>query len=86
VLNGFRVLVVLASKPAAAGYFNRRFFRVVQEILGAYQAVDYNVRLAGKRKWATLFFLGQMKRYFDLKYFQILYRGEWQERAGREVD
>ncbi len=58
VLYGFRVLVVYAD----AAYFDRRFFRVVQEILGAHPAVDYNVRRAGKRKLATLFFLGQWRR------------------------
>jgi hypothetical protein len=58
VLYGFRVLVVYAD----AAYFDRRFFRVVQEILGAHAAVDYNLRRAGKRKLATLFFLGQWHR------------------------
>ena len=58
VLYGFRVLVVYAD----AAYFDRRFFRVVQEFLGAHPAVDYNVRRAGKRKLATLFFLGQWRR------------------------
>jgi hypothetical protein len=58
VLYGFQVLVVYAD----AAYFDRRFFRVVQEILGAHAAVDYNVRRAGKRKLATLFFLGQWHR------------------------
>lgn len=58
VLYGFRVLVVYAD----AAYFDRRFFWVVQEILGAHPAVDYNVRRAGKRKLATLFFLGQWRR------------------------
>lgn len=58
VLYGFRVLVVYAD----AAYFDRRFFRVVQEILGAHPAVDYNPRRAGKRQLATLFFLGQWRR------------------------
>ena len=58
VLYGFRVLVVYAD----AAYFDRRFFRVVQEILGAHAAVDYTVHRAGKRKLATLFFLGQWRR------------------------
>jgi hypothetical protein len=58
VLYGFRVLVVYAD----AGYFDWRFLRVVQEILGAHAAVDYNLRRAGKRKLATLFFLGQWRR------------------------
>ena len=52
------VLVVYAD----AAYFDRRFFRVVQDVLGAHAAVDYNVRRAGKRKLATLFFLGQWRR------------------------
>src|SRR5512147_1714330 len=55
VLYGFRVLVVYAD----AAYFERRFFRVVQDILGAHPGVDYNVRRQGKRQLATLFFLGQ---------------------------
>jgi hypothetical protein len=58
VLYGFRVLVVYAD----AGYFDWRFLRVVQEILGAHAAVDYNLRRAGKRKLATLFFLDQWRR------------------------
>lgn len=58
ILYGFRVLVVYAD----AAYFDRRFFRVVHDILGAHPAVDYNVRRAGKRKLATLFFLGQWRR------------------------
>jgi hypothetical protein len=58
VLYGFRVLVVYAD----AAYFDRRFFRVVSDFLGAHPAVDYNVRRAGKRKLATFFFLGQWRR------------------------
>ena len=58
VLYGFQVLVVYAD----AAYFDRRFFRVVREILGAHPAVDYNPRRAGKRQLATLFFLGQWRR------------------------
>jgi hypothetical protein len=58
VLYGFRVLVVYAD----AAYFDRRFFRVVHDILGAHPAVDYNLRRAGKRKLATLFFLDQWRR------------------------
>jgi hypothetical protein len=58
MLYGFRVLVVYAD----AAYFDRRFFRVVQDILGAHPGVDYNVRRKGKRQLATLFFLGQWRR------------------------
>lgn len=58
VLYGFRTLVVYAD----AAYFDRRFFRVVKDFLGAHPAVDFNVRRAGKRKLATLFFLGQWRR------------------------
>lgn len=58
VLYGFRVLVVYAD----AAYFDRRFFRVVQVVLGAHAAVDYNLRRTGKRKLATLFFLSQWRR------------------------
>jgi hypothetical protein len=58
VLYGFRVWVVYAD----AGYFDWRFLRVVQEILGAHAAVDYNLRRAGKRKLASLFFLEQWRR------------------------
>ena len=63
ILYGFRVLVVvLASKPADAAYFERRFFWVVFDILGAHAAVDYNLRQAGKRKLAQPFFLRQRWR------------------------
>ena len=58
LLYSFRVLVVYAD----AAYFDRRFFWVVFDILGAHAAVDYNLRRAGKRKLATLFFLRQWKR------------------------
>ncbi len=58
VLYGLRVLVVYAD----AAYFDRRFFRVVHDILGAHPAVDYNVRRKGKRQLATRFFLGQWRR------------------------
>ena len=58
VLYGFRVLVVYAD----AAYFDRRFFRVVHDILGAHPAVDYNVRRAGKHQLVTLFFLRQWRR------------------------
>ena len=58
LLYGFRVLVVYAD----AAYFERRFFWVVFNFLGAHAAVDYNLRRAGKRKLATLFFLRQWKR------------------------
>lgn len=57
LLFGFRILVVYAD----AGYADRRFFRVIRH-LGAYPAVDYNLRKAGKRKLATLFFIRQWKR------------------------
>lgn len=57
LLYGFRVLVVYAD----AAYADQRFFRVVRH-LGAYPAVDYNLRRAGKRKLATQFFLRQWKR------------------------
>jgi hypothetical protein len=55
VLYGFRILVVYAD----AAYFDRRFFRVVHDILGAHPAVDYNVRRKGKHQLITLFFLHQ---------------------------
>jgi hypothetical protein len=58
VLYGFRILVVYAD----AAYFDRRFFRVVHDILGAHPAVDYNVRRAGKHQLITLFFLHQWRR------------------------
>jgi hypothetical protein len=57
-LYGFRVLVVYAD----AAYFDRRFFRVVHDILGAHPAVDYNVRRAGKHQLVSLFFLRQWRR------------------------
>ena len=58
ILYGFRVLVVYAD----AAYFDRRFFWVVFDILGAHAAVDYNLRRAGKRKLAEPFFLRQWWR------------------------
>lgn len=58
LVYGFRVLVVYAD----AAYFDRRFFWVVFEILGAHAAVDYNLRRAGKRKLAEPFFLRQWWR------------------------
>jgi hypothetical protein len=58
IIFGFQVVVVYAD----AAYFDRRFFRVVHDILGAHPAVNYNVRRAGKRKLATLFFLEQWQR------------------------
>ena len=57
-LYGFRVLVVYAD----AAYFERRFFWVVFDVLGAHAAVDYNLRRAGKRKLAEPFFLRQWWR------------------------
>jgi len=56
-LFSFRVLVVYAD----AAYADRRFFWVIQH-LGAYPAVDYNLRRAGKRKLATREFIRQWKR------------------------
>jgi hypothetical protein len=58
LVYGFRVLVVYAD----AAYFDRRFFWVVFDILGAHAAVDYNLRRAGKRKLADPFFLRQWWR------------------------
>jgi hypothetical protein len=57
-LYGFQVLVVYAD----AGYCDWRMFKVTHDILGAHPAVNYNVRRAGKRKLATLFFLEQWHR------------------------
>lgn len=58
LVYGFRVLVVYAD----AAYFDRRFFWIVLDILGAHAAVDYNLRRAGKRKLAEPFFLRQWWR------------------------
>jgi hypothetical protein len=58
LLFGFRVLVVYAD----AAYFDRPFFRVVFDVLGAHAAVDYNLRRAGKRKLVDPFFLRQWRR------------------------
>jgi hypothetical protein len=58
ILYAFRVLVVYAD----AGYFERRTFWVIQNILHAHPAINYNLRRAGKRKLATLFFLEQWHR------------------------
>lgn len=58
LIYGLRVLVVYAD----AGYYDWKMFRVIHDILGAHPAVNYNVRRAGKRKLATLFFLEQWWR------------------------
>jgi len=58
LLYPFRVLVVYAD----AGYFGRRTFWVIQEILHAHPAVNYNVRRGGRRQIATLDFLEQWQR------------------------
>lgn len=58
ILYGFRVLVVYAD----AAYFDGRMFKVVHDILHAHPAIHYNLRRAGKRKLATLFFLEQWQR------------------------
>jgi len=76
VLYGFRVLVVYAD----AAYFDRRFFRVVQDFLGAHAAVDYNPRRAGKRQLATLFFLDQWRRLVILPRSDIERHFAWMKR------
>jgi hypothetical protein len=76
VLYGFRVLVVYAD----AGYFDWRFLRVVGEILGAHAAVDYNPRRSGKRKLATLFFLGQWRRLVISPRSDIEWHFAWMKR------
>ena len=58
LLYGFRVLVVYAD----AAYFDGKMFKVVHDILHAHPAIHYNLRRAGKRKLATLFFLEQWQR------------------------
>ncbi len=47
---------------ADAGYFNLRMLKVIDDILGAHPAVNYNPRRGGKRQIATLFFLEQWRR------------------------
>jgi hypothetical protein len=58
VIFSFKVLVVYAD----SAYPDHRFYRVVHDFLHAHPAVNYNLRRAGKRKLATLFFLEQWKR------------------------
>lgn len=58
LLLGLKVLVVYAD----AAYFDRRMFRVVQDILGAHPAIQYNLRKAGKKKLVTAFFAEQWRR------------------------
>jgi transposase len=58
VIFGFRVLVVYAD----SAYFDWRMFKVVHDFLHAHAAINYNLRRAGKRKFATPFFLRQWKR------------------------
>jgi Transposase DDE domain. len=55
---GFRVLVVYAD----AAYFDGKMFKIVHTVLHAHPAIHYNLRRAGKRKLATLFFLEQWQR------------------------
>jgi hypothetical protein len=58
ILYGLRVLVVYAD----SAYFDWRMFKVVHDFLHAHPAINYNLRRAGKRKLATLFFLEQWQR------------------------
>jgi len=58
LLFGLKVLVVYAD----AAYFDKRMFHIVHDILGAYPAIHYNLRKAGKKKLATLNFLEQWQR------------------------
>jgi hypothetical protein len=76
VLYGFQVLVVYAD----AGYFDWRFLRVVHEFLRAHAAVDYNPRRSGKRKLATLFFLGQWRRLVTTPRSDIERHFAWMKR------
>jgi len=55
LLYGFRVLIVYAD----AAYFDGKMFKVIHDLLHAHPAIHYNLRRAGKRKLATLFFLEQ---------------------------
>ena len=47
---------------ADAAYFDRRFFHVVRNILGAFPAVDYNPRRRGKRQLVTPAFIRRWRR------------------------
>lgn len=58
LLFGLQVLVVYAD----GAYFDRKMFRVVHDILGAYPAIQYNLRKAGKKKLVTRFFAEQWRR------------------------
>jgi hypothetical protein len=58
LLFGLRILVVYADDV----YFDWCMFKVVNDILCAHPAVNYNVRRSGKRKLATLFFLEQWQQ------------------------
>jgi hypothetical protein len=75
-LYGLQVLVVYAD----AAYFDHRMFRVVHDILGAHPSVDYNLRRAGKRKLATLFFLGQWRRLVIVPRSDIERHFAWMKR------
>jgi hypothetical protein len=57
LLYGLRVAVVYAD----SAYFSRAFLRLIRW-LGASPVVDYNLRRAGKRFLATLFFTDQWRR------------------------
>ena len=76
ILYGFQVLVVYAD----AAYFDWRMFKVVHDILGAHPAVNYNVRRAGKRKLATLFFLEQWWRLVIIPRTAIERHFAWMKR------
>lgn len=59
LIYGFQVWVVYAD----AAYFDHRILGFIHDVLDASPAVDYNPRGKGKRFLATLFFLGQWRRY-----------------------
>ncbi|HID85536.1 MAG TPA: hypothetical protein EYP54_10660 [Anaerolineales bacterium] len=56
----FRLLPWVVYADAAS--FDRRFFRVVTQWVGAHPAVDYHPRRRGKQQWTTPFFIGPWRR------------------------
>jgi len=55
-------LAALGSLYADAASFDRRFFRMVTQWVGAHPAVDYHPRRRGKQQWTTPFFIGPWRR------------------------
>lgn len=76
LLFGLKVCVVYAD----AAYFDRRMFQVVKDILGAYPAIEFNLRRKGKKALATLDFLSQWQRLITAPRTAIERHFAWMKR------